>query len=110
MNCSVIPLNASIEPPLMPQGTDAFNARLQEMGVIVRAVRARMGIFIDSPGERCFLIDETGEGLHHETAFAALAGLQLRANPGMLVGPASPPASFALIAERFGGRLLPGKP
>src|SRR3979409_462423 len=69
MNCSVIPLNASIEPPLMPQGTEAVNARLQEMGVIVRAVRARMGIFIDSPGERSVLIDEMGEVPDHETGF-----------------------------------------
>jgi len=109
MNCSVIPLNASIEPPLMPQGSDAFNARLREMGVIVRAVRARMGIFIDSPGERCFLIDEMGEVLDHETAFAVLAELQLRLDPGMVVGPASASTAFAVIAERFGGRFMPSK-
>jgi mannose-1-phosphate guanylyltransferase / phosphomannomutase len=109
MNCSVIPLNASIEAPLTPQGAEAFDARLKEMGVIVRAVRARMGIFIDSPGERCFLIDETGELLDHETAFAVLAELQLRRQPGMVVGPASASTAFALIAERFGGRFMPAK-
>jgi len=68
-----------------------------------------MGIFIDSPGERCFLIDETGEVLDHETAFAVLAELQLRRQPGMVVGPASASTAFAVIAERFGGRFMPAK-
>ena len=109
MNCTVIPLNASVEHAVAPQGADAFGARLQEMGVIVRAIRARMGVFIDSPGERCFLIDETGEVLDHGTAFAVLAELQLRQKPGMLVGPASSSIAFAMIGERFGGRFMPAK-
>jgi mannose-1-phosphate guanylyltransferase/phosphomannomutase len=109
MNCTVVPLNASIEPPLMPQGADAFRSRLEEMGVIVRAIRARLGVFIDSPGERCFLIDETGEVLDHETAFAALAQLELRRQAGMIVGPASSSLAFGLIAERFGCRFMPAK-
>jgi mannose-1-phosphate guanylyltransferase/phosphomannomutase len=109
MNCSVVPLNASSEAPLTPQGADAFRARLHEMGVIVRAIRARLGIFIDSPGERCFLIDETGEVLDHSTAFAVLAELELRRGPGMIVGPASSSMGFAIIAERLGGRFMPAK-
>jgi len=109
MNCSVIPLNASIEPPVTPQGADAFRARLEEIGVIVRAVKARMGVFIDSPGERCFLIDEKGEVLDHVTAFAVLAEMQLGQHPGMVVGPASSSITFAMIAERYGGRFMPAK-
>ncbi|MDQ6691545.1 MAG: sugar phosphate nucleotidyltransferase, partial [Candidatus Dormibacteraeota bacterium] len=109
MSCAVVPLNASVDQPLVPQGADAFQARLKEMGVIVRAIRASLGVFIDSPGERCFLIDETGEVLDHATAFAALGEMVLRSKPGMLVGPASSSLAFGIIAERFGGRFMPAK-
>ncbi|GAC1613370.1 MAG: mannose-1-phosphate guanyltransferase [Candidatus Dormibacteraceae bacterium] len=109
MNCTVIPLNASVDAPITPQNAEDFKARLDEMGVIVRAVKARLGVFIDSPGERCFLIDETGFVLDHEAAFAALAELALRSRPGMVVGPASASMAFAKLAERSGGRFMPAK-
>jgi len=109
MNCTVIPLNASVDAPITPQNAEDFRARLDEMGVIVRAVKARLGVFIDSPGERCFLIDETGSVLDHEAAFAALAELALRSGPGMVVGPASASMAFAKLAERSGGRFMPAK-
>ena len=109
LNCSVIPLNSSVEESTYPLDPAAFRARLDEMATIVRAVRARLGVFIDSPGERCFLIDETGDVLDHETAFACLAQLALRKGSGMLVGPASASMTFATIAERAGGRFVPAK-
>src|SRR5258708_39631325 len=61
MNCTVIPLNASPAEIVVEQDEDAFRARLQEMGVIASAVHSKLGIFVDSPGERCFIVDETGE-------------------------------------------------
>jgi len=109
LRCSVIPLNSSVEESTYPLDPAAFRGRLDEMATIVRAVRARLGVFIDSPGERCFLIDETGDVLDHETAFACLALLALRNGPGMLVGPASASMTFATIAERAGGRFVPAK-
>ncbi len=109
MRCTAVPLNASIDQPHSPQAADVFDDRLKEMGVIVRAIRANLGVFIDSPGERCFLIDETGAVLDHETAFAALAELALRGKPGMVVGPASASIAFGIIAERSGGRFMPAK-
>lgn len=94
MNATVIPLNASPEEIVPEQSVDVFQARLREIGVIVQAVKANLGVFIDSPGERCFLIDETGEVLDHDAAFAALAMLALARKPGLLLGPAtsSPPS------------------
>ena len=108
MNCDVIPLNASAGEP---QDLDeaGFMARLTEMGVIVKAVKANLGIFIDAPGERCFLIDESGELLPHEAAFGVLAEMALTGRPGMLLGPASTSLAFSMIAERQGGRFVPTK-
>src|SRR5467141_4305221 len=109
MNCTVIPLNASPAEIVFEQDESAFRGRMQEMGVIASAVKAKLGVFIDSPGERCFIVDETGEVLDHDTAFAVLSQLALAAKPGMLLGPASSSLAFSMIAEEMNSRFVPTK-
>jgi mannose-1-phosphate guanylyltransferase/phosphomannomutase len=109
MNCAVIPLSAAPAEIVVEQDASTFSAHLQEMGVIVSAVKARLGIFIDTPGERCFLIDETGDVLDHDTAFAVLAQLALSMKPGMLLGPASSSLAFSMIADQMQSRFVPTK-
>ncbi len=109
MNCTVIPLSAAPAEIVIEQDAATFRAHLQEMGVIVSAVKARLGVFIDTPGERCFLIDETGEVLDHDAAFAVLAQLALSAKPGMVLGPASSSLAFSMIAEQMNSRFVPTK-
>ncbi|HSS94374.1 MAG TPA: sugar phosphate nucleotidyltransferase, partial [Candidatus Dormibacteraeota bacterium] len=109
MNCTVIPLNASPAEIVVEQDEATFRAHLQEIGVITAAVKAKVGIFVDSPGERCFLVDETGEVLDHDTAFAVLAELALTVKPGMLLGPASSSVAFSMIAEAMQSRFVPTK-
>jgi len=72
-------------------------------------VKAKLGIFIDTPGERCFLIDESGEVLDHDTAFAMLVQLALAGRPGMVLGPASASLAFSMIAESMQSRFVPTK-
>jgi mannose-1-phosphate guanylyltransferase/phosphomannomutase len=109
MNCTVIPLNASPVEVVVEQDEGAFRARLQEMGVIASAVKAKLGVFIDSPGERCFLVDETGTVLDHDTAFAVLAQLALAGKTGMVLGPASASLAFSMIADQMQSRFVPTK-
>ncbi len=109
MNCTVIPLNASPAEVIVEQDEPTFRAHLQEMGVITSAVKARMGIFVDSPGERCFIVDETGDVLDHDTAFAVLSLLALARKPGMLLGPASSSLAFSMIADQMNSRFVPTK-
>ena len=109
MNCTVIPLNASPAEIVIEQDESAFGGRMQEMGVITAAVKAKLGVFVDSPGDRCFLVDETGEVLDHDTAFAVLCQLALMVKPGMLLGPASSSLAFSMIADRMNGRFVPTK-
>jgi mannose-1-phosphate guanylyltransferase/phosphomannomutase len=109
MNCDVIPLNASIAETV-PEETDAaFQEHLKEIGVIVSAVGAKLGVFIDRPGERCFLIDEEGTVMTHDEAFAALAQLALSDRSGILFGPATSSLAFGMIAEEHGSRFVPTK-
>ena len=109
MNATVIPLNAMPQEVVAESDEKAFQARLQEMGSIVQATNANLGVFIDSPGERCFLIDEVGEVLSHSTAFAVLAQLALVGKPGLLLGPASTTLAFSLLAEDMDSRFVPTK-
>ncbi|HYL08261.1 MAG TPA: sugar phosphate nucleotidyltransferase [Candidatus Udaeobacter sp.] len=109
MNCTVIPLNAAPAEVFVEQDDKTFQERLQEMGVITSAVKAKLGVFIDTPGERCFLVDETGSVLDHSSAFAVLAQLALSQKPGMVLGPATASLAFSMIADRLSGRFVPTK-
>jgi mannose-1-phosphate guanylyltransferase/phosphomannomutase len=109
MNCTVIPLNASPAEIVIEQDDPTFREHLKEMGVITAAVKAKVGIFIDSPGERCFMVDETGTVLDHDTAFAVLAQLALGDRPGMALGPASASLAFSTLADQLDSRFVPTK-
>ena len=109
LNCNVIPLNAASAEIVMEQDEATFQAHLQEMGVITSAVKAKLGVFIDTPGERCFFVDESGAVLDHNAAFAVLTRLALMTKPGMVLGPASSPLSFSMIAEELDSRFVPTK-
>ena len=108
MNCEVISLNAAPGEPRERSAAE-FSAHLQEMAVIAKATGAQLGVFIDSPGERCFLVDESGAVLTHDEAFGVLAQLALERKPGIVLGPASSSLAFSVIAERHEGRFLPTK-
>jgi mannose-1-phosphate guanylyltransferase / phosphomannomutase len=109
LNCAVIPLNAAPAEILIEQDDATFQAHLQEMGVITSAVKAKLGVFIDAPGERCFIVDETGTLLSHDEAFAVLTQLALTGKPGMVLGPASSSLAFSMIADQFHSRFVPTK-
>src|ERR1700704_6547832 len=109
MSATVIPLSAAPAEIVIEQDAGSFRAHLVEMGVIVSAVKAKLGVFIDTPGERCFLIDETGEVLDHDEAFAVLVQLALANKPGMVLGPASASLVFSMIAEKMQSRFVPTK-
>src|SRR5438270_4395157 len=109
LNCTVIPLNAAPAETVLEQDDPTFQAHLQEIGVITSAVKAKLGIFIDSPGERCFLVDETGGVLDHTSAFAVLARMVMTARSGMVLGPASSSLAFSMIADELGSRFVPTK-
>ena len=109
LNCQVIPLNAAPAEIVMEQDDPTFQAHLAEIGVITSAVKAKLGVFIDSPGERCFIVDESGTVLSHHDAFAVLTQLALTGRQGMVLGPASTSLAFSMIAEQLGSRFVPTK-
>ena len=109
MGCTVIPLNAAPAEINVEQDEQAFYGRLNEMGLITSAVKAKLGVFIDTPGERCFLVDESGVVLDHSAAFAVLTQLALSERHGLVLGPASASLAFSMIADEMGSRFVPTK-
>lgn len=109
LNCTVIPLNASPAELVAERDEKAFRAQLDEVAVITRAVGANLGVFIDSPAERVFFIDDHGAVLEHDVAFAVLAQLALMGRPGLLLGPASTSLAFSKIADQLDSRFVPTK-
>src|SRR5438067_486210 len=109
LNSPVIPLNAAPAEIVMEQDDPTFRAHLQEMGVITSAVKAKLGVFIDTPGERCFIVDETGTLRGHDQALAGVTHLALTAKKGTVLGPASTSLAFSMIAEQLGSRFVPTK-
>jgi len=60
MNCTVI-RSTRLPPRSSSSRTTAPSRPPDRDGSDrVKAVKAKMGVFIDTPGERCFLVDETG--------------------------------------------------
>jgi mannose-1-phosphate guanylyltransferase/phosphomannomutase len=55
------------------------------------------------------LIDETGEVLDHDAAFAIVVQLALAHKPGLVLGPASASLAFSMIADKMNGRFVPTK-
>jgi mannose-1-phosphate guanylyltransferase/phosphomannomutase len=109
LNCAVIPLNAAPAEIVVEQDDPSFKAHLQEIGVITHAVKAKLGVFIDTPAERCFIVDEGGTVLDHHAAFAVLTQLALGAKVGTVLGPALSSLAFSMIADDLGGRFVPTK-
>src|SRR2546430_747652 len=109
MNCDVIPLNASIAEIVAEVTAAAFQDHLKEIGVIVFAIGAKLGVFIDRPSQRCLLLDEAGNVMSHDEAFAVLAQLALAGRSGILFGPATTSLAFSMIAEELGSRFVPAK-
>src|SRR5260370_26839243 len=95
LNCSVIPLNAAPAEIVLEQDDPTFRAHLQEMGVITAPLKAKLCVFLDTPADRCFLVDETGALLADDTPFAGLTLLALTSKPGLVLGPASSSLAFS---------------
>ncbi len=79
---------------------------LRQAASITRTVTATLGVRIDPPGQRLFLVDDEGQALDHDEAACLLALLALRAEPGgVVVAPVSASWRLQEVVEAHGGRL-----
>lgn len=107
LNCSVVAINARIDESKMSILPEEFQEGLQQLAVIVAAVKSDLGVRLDVGGEKIFLVDNGGEILPGPVSTLALTLLSLRAHPGgLVVIPANLPRAFERLAGEHGGRII----
>jgi len=110
LNVEAIPLNAGFDETYQSKTQDAFAEARRQSALITRTLGCRLGAYIDYGSERIFLIDEQGELLDHHEALGVIAMLALRAQPGVLVAPATVPQAIARLVRSIpGADFIPGK-
>jgi mannose-1-phosphate guanylyltransferase / phosphomannomutase len=110
LNIEAIPLNAGFDEIYQSKTQEAFAEARRQSALITRTLGCRLGAYIDYGSERIFLIDEQGELLDHHEALGVLALLVLRAQPGVLVAPATVPQTISQLVRAIpGADFVPGK-
>jgi mannose-1-phosphate guanylyltransferase/phosphomannomutase len=105
MNATVIPLSAAPAEIVVEQDSATFRAHLVEMGVIVSAVKAKLGIFIETPASAA------SWSMRREVRpRRGRRGRQLACGQaGDGLGPASASLAFSMIADQLNSRFVPTK-
>lgn len=78
LGCDVIALNANMDSSRLTRTGDEFQKSLDQLSNIVRSLHADMGIYLDSGGEKVFLIDEKGDILSGDLALQLITLLVLK--------------------------------
>ncbi|MDZ4721011.1 MAG: mannose-1-phosphate guanyltransferase [Roseiflexaceae bacterium] len=107
LDVSVVELNANLDDTRIFQTMEEFEEGMDRLSRITPVLGARLGVRIDSGGERIFIVDDTGRRLPNILALAALTALTLAVNEGGTVAvPVTAPRAFEEIAARYGGNII----
>ncbi len=103
--CDAVVLNASLNPK--PLSLEDQEALLDQLGRVVEALQATMGVQVSSNGEKFILIDETGTAIRGEMLTALMMEMILTAHPiGTVVVPIHASSAVEEIAYRHQGRVI----
>lgn len=107
LNVDTVDLNSTLDENKLFQTNQQFEDGMTRISQLVPVLKARMGVRIDSGGEKVFIVDDQGRRLPGTQALAVVAALVLRANGGGTVAvPVTAPRVFEELAERYGGKIL----
>ncbi|MEB3224783.1 MAG: mannose-1-phosphate guanyltransferase [Synechococcus sp.] len=103
--CDAVVLNASLKQN-SPVGPEKDSLLLQ-LGHVVEALRASMGVQVAANGEQLTLVDESGLSIQGERLTALLVSILLTANPrGSVVVPVYASSAVEQIARRHDGHVI----
>ncbi len=107
LDCEVVALNAYVDEARISKTKSAFLAELEQVGSIVRTLKADMGVVMDPSAEQLFLIDEKGRRLSDYSALALASLLILKAEEGGTIAiPVTVPSYIEEIASSYGGKVI----
>ena len=104
---NVVALNANLDDSKTSISYGAFEAALQRLQLITKALEPTIGVRIDVAGERIFVVDRTGQSIDGIDFCAAMAELILSTNPGKVIAVCiNLPTIFERIALRHHGKIV----
>jgi mannose-1-phosphate guanylyltransferase / phosphomannomutase len=103
--CDAVVLNASLKQTAL--STAERELLLGQLGQVVEALKANMGVQVSANGEQLYLVDESGLPIRGETLTALMVNAILTANPrGTVVVPVNASSAVEQIARRHDATVI----
>ncbi|MBJ7900191.1 MAG: mannose-1-phosphate guanylyltransferase [Cyanobacteria bacterium RI_101] len=103
--CDAVVLNASLRQTAV--SNEERETLLHQLGQVVEALRASMGVQVSANGEQLILVDESGLPIRGEFLTALMIHLVLSAYPGgTVVAPVQASSAVEYLARRHQGRVI----
>lgn len=103
--CDAVVLNASLSQ-LIPSVADR-EALLSQLGHVVEALKANLGVQVSANGEQFILVDEAGSAIRGEMLTALMVHMILTDHPrGTVVVPVNASSIVEQIARRHDGKVI----
>ena len=107
VGCRVTALNAQPDGFFPARRSEPTAESLTDLGHVVKAVGADVGIAFDGDGDRVAFVDEAGSFVDLDRSLAAYAAFCLkRAGGGIVVTNVEASMSVETMAARFGGKVV----
>lgn len=107
MGCRVTTINAEIDGTFPKRPPEPTLENLRDLTLVVKAVKADVGVAYDGDADRAIFVDERGEAHWGDKTFALIAKQFLMENPGeVIVTPISSSSLIKDVAEEFGGKVV----
>lgn len=103
--CDAVVINASLrETAIFAEEREKL---LRQLGQVVEAVKANLGVQVSANGEQLILLDESGIPIQGEQLTALMAHVMMTANPrSIVVVPVHASSAIEQIARRHDGRVI----
>ncbi|MBC8076780.1 MAG: mannose-1-phosphate guanyltransferase [Chloroflexales bacterium] len=107
MKVDSVELNATLDAERLVQTREEFDDGMHRLAQLTPVLKARLGVRLDSGGERMYLVNDRGHILQGTTALAVMAALMMQVNGGGTVAvPVTAPRVFEALATRYGGNIV----
>ncbi len=103
--CDAVVLNASLKETSL--GIEERESLLDQLGRVVEALQANVGVQVTANGEQLILVDEAGSPIRGEMLTALMVNLMLTAHPrSTVVVPINASAAVEQIARRHDSHVI----
>ncbi|MBZ8181939.1 mannose-1-phosphate guanyltransferase [Oscillatoria salina] len=103
--CDAVVLNASLNQTAV--SNEERETLLYQLGQVVEALKANMGVQVSANGEQLILVDESGLSIRGEQLTALMVNMMMTAHPrSTVVVPVHASSAVEQIARRHDGRVI----